>query len=210
MFLNPRMSDEETRLYYRGAYRNKVSGAGGILQSDLINQHKRAVIQVGRCAKFLKGITSCLEIGASAGYLMHELATTRAIRCTGIEPDGRYHSIDPARRYPMYHDISDIPQAHYDLFALSHSLEHLNHPLEYLRNLRDNYSNGNALFLIEVPNYAVYVNTLSPHHPFAYSIKTLDRLFERLGYVQIMNTTHNLELNGAHRFLIAIYGADNG
>ncbi len=211
VFLNPRMSDEETRLYYRGAYRDKVSGAGGILQGDLITQHTRARIQADVCAEHLRGVTACLEIGASAGYLLYELATRYHIQGIGVEPDERYHSLDPARKFVMYRDISEVEHAPiFDLFALSHSLEHLNHPLEYIRNLVENYGQPGAKFLIEVPNLAVYVNTLSVHHPFAFNQASLDALFHRIGYRRLMHYTHNLERNNNAMFLLAMYGVDDG
>lgn len=205
-FLNPRMTDESTTAYYKGIYRNEVSGLNGFNTIDLDNQRKRAAIQVEACRPYLKGVETCIEIGCSAGYLMEAL-TESGIDCTGVESDQRYHAIEPAKRFSVYADLEQAPRRRYDLAALSHVLEHLNHPLEYLRNLVDGY--GVGMVLVEVPNLAIVTDTVMKQHPFGFTEKTLDGLFARLDLTPVFKTTHNLgrPVIGplAQKYILAVY-----
>lgn len=177
IFLNPRLSDEQTKTYYQGLYRNAL---GLMCNADLDTQKARAGRQVEVMRPYLKGCKTALEIGASAGYLLAELGRLR-IGAVGIEPDTRYHMAEPARNYPMFADIADCPEDPFDLICMSHSLEHLNHPQEYVRHLIDHYSHPWTRFLIEVPNGGQSHRAFLVHHPIVFTEKTLEGLFARQG-----------------------------
>lgn len=189
LFLNPRMTDEQTTLYYSGTYRDLTEGTGsGISNSNLYTQCKRAETQYRAMFPYLQEIGSHLELGCSAGYLLDEV---KAKKSMGVEPDTRYHALPIASLYPMASDLALVPPMQYDLISMSHVLEHFNHPLQVLQNLVFNYAGPNTKFLIEVPNseYQV-VATLS--HPMSFSLVTLSRLFERVGYKPMAVTYHGM------------------
>lgn len=205
-FLNPRMTDEQTVKYYSGLYRDTINqNEDGINPVDLQNQHDRAMVQVNTIKEHLKGLKSNLEIGSSAGYLLDRLHMECDFEyCVGVEPDTRYHRLEPGCNYRMYQDIDEVPKQQFDLITMSHSLEHMNHPLEYMRNIIDNYTHDGSLIMIEVPNTDYYM-CYGLAHPMNFNQETLNGLFIRLACMPVGNYVHGLGTVPVRRFLIGLY-----
>ena len=205
-FLNPRMSDEQTVKYYSGLYRDTISeNENGIYLVDLQNQHDRALVQVNTIKQHLIGMHSNLEIGSSAGYLLDRLHHECGFEyCVGIEPDVRYHQLEPACNYRIYQDINEVPHQQFDLVTMSHSLEHMNHPLEYMQNIIDNYTHDGSLIMIEVPNIDYYT-CYGLAHPINFNQESLNGLFIRLGCMPVGNYAHGLGTAPVRKFLIGLY-----
>ena len=205
-FLNPRMTDEQTIQYYSGLYRDTIlENENGINQNDLKNQHARAIVQVNTIKQHLTGLHSNLEIGSSAGYLLDRLHIECDFEyCVGVEPDVRYHSLEPACNYRIYQDINEVPHQQFDLVTMSHSLEHINHPLEYMQNIIDNYTHDSSLIMIEVPNMDYYM-CYGLAHPINFTQETLNGLFLRMGCIPIGNYVHGLGTSNTRKFLIGLY-----
>jgi 2-polyprenyl-3-methyl-5-hydroxy-6-metoxy-1,4-benzoquinol methylase len=201
-FLNPRMTDERTRDYYQGEYRDKVRQ--GFSDTDLRRQRDRALIHASTIKKLGISGSSVLEIGSSAGYLLYTLHASGFDDCQGIEPDERYRAIEPACNYPMFDDISVVPPQAFDLVVMSHSLEHINTPLDYLRNLIDRYTHNGTYFLIEVPNIDANPNYWI-HHPINFNAHSLNGLFERLGCRQVASFTHGMSIIDPRSYLVGVY-----
>lgn len=202
MFLNPRMTDEQTTAYYSGMYRDITEGAdnGGVTQGNLHTQCKRAELQYKIMGRWLEDVKSHLEIGCSAGYFLDEV---KALDAIGVEPDSRYHTLPIARMYPMVKDISDVEPRAFDLISASHVVEHFNHPLQYLSNLVEHYTDGNTKILVEVPNTDFQaVATLS--HPMAFGVMSLGKLFERVDYRPISIQYHGMG-QPFPKYLLALY-----
>ena len=201
-FLNPRMTEERTSEYYQGEYRDKIGMVFN--KTDLARQRDRALLHGAVLKRF--GVTgkSVLEVGSSIGYLLHVLHASGFTDCKGIEPDERYRAAEPACNYPMFDDISDVPPQAFDLVVMSHSLEHINTPLDYLRNLIDRYTHNETYFLIEVPNIDINPNYWI-HHPINFNEHSLNGLFERLGCEHIGNFTHGLNIIDPRSYLVGVY-----
>lgn len=206
VFLNPRMDDASAREYYQGAYRDQVSadGTNGIDPTDLQRQRERAHNQIHHCWDYIEHARTMLEIGCSAGYLMDKLNINFDTACIGVEPDVRYHQVDPACNFRLYRDISEVPLRQFDLIAMSHSLEHMQHPLEYLRELGA-YCHAKTRLLIEVPNYELTPLTLNDHHPYAFTADTLNGLLARVGFVPLLFVKHGLKWPPP-LYLLGVYG----
>jgi len=207
VFLNPRMDDASAAAFYLGAYRDKVSAkdTNGVDPVDLERQRDRAHNQIHACWDLLEGSRTMLEIGCSAGNLMDKMNINFDTECVGVEPDIRYHAVDPACNYKLYRDTAEVPPRQFDLIAMSHSLEHMQHPLQFLEALRDGYTGPRSRFLVEVPNYEMTPLTLNDNHPFAFSETTLNGLFSRLGYKPLLFVKHGLKWPPA-LYLLGIYG----
>jgi hypothetical protein len=206
IFLNPRMTDEQTEAFYKGPYRDAVDTADkvdGISPANLKTQEERAKLQVEILGKHFYGCQTNLEIGCSAGYLMNELSKID-ILSEGVEPDERYHQLSPARHFPFRSEISKVGAYHFDLITMSHSLEHLNHPLEYMRNLIDNYAHANTKIMVEVPNVDQYPAFGLPH-PFAYNLRTLVLLFDRLNFNCAAAYYHGMNGPDLQKYLLAMF-----
>lgn len=193
-FVNPRMTDEEVSAYYQGAYWNAMSKNNeGLSMNNLVRHRDRARTQVITLADWLKDLHTVLEIGSSAGYLLDYLHSSYEMDTMGVEPDTRHHAVAPAKYHKLVTDVSLLPARRFDLIALSHSLEHLNHPLEFMRDLTAKHAHPGTRIMIEVPNLDHgHPTTLSDRHPFGFNVKTLTQLMGRIGYKPMVTTFHGL------------------
>jgi hypothetical protein len=203
IFLNPRMTDEQTESYYRGDYRDIMGGMEQINVTDLERQAKRSAFQIRETHELIGNCETALEIGCSAGYLMAGLAE-QGMQVIGIEPDERYHRIEPASRFTVYAGLGDLYPYPFDLIAMSHVLEHINRPVEYMRHLLKHYTDPNALIMVEVPNIEIMPHFSLIHHPVSYTADTLRALFHRLGCDSLMVKKHDLGRAG-DMYLLGIF-----
>ncbi len=201
LFLNPRMSDEQTARYYQGAYRD-ITNQGSYLV-DIEREKLRAEVQVKLIRPYLSEVRSNLEIGSSSGMLMDALSRA-GISSVGIEPEKRYRELDPSVKFETYSDISEVRPQAFDLISASHTIEHLNHPVEYFYNLVRNFSHERTLIMVEIPNTAEYP-LYRIHHPFAFTEKTLDGVFARLGLKPIEHFYHGLYRSSPNAYLLVLY-----
>ena len=206
VFLNPRMDDATAQAYYMGEYRDRVNQNNIYDARDAQRQRDRAHNQLHACWEYIDTARTALEIGCSLGYLMDLISVQFDTECVGVEPDTRYHEADPARKLKLYRQVWDIPRLQFDLVMMSHSLEHMQHPLEFIHAMRDMYMGEGSRFLIEVPNFGLTPGTLHDHHPYAFTEKTLNGLFERIGYKPLMMVRHGLNFSPLPFYLLAVYG----
>ena len=202
-FLNPRFTDEYTKTYYQGLYRNV--GAGGLSSGEMRLQFLRAHLQKDVIKETVPAGTSALEIGSSLGCMLNELEKLDYTCLVGVEPDERYHKYFPANKFTCYTDISEVPKQPFDLIVMSHSLEHLNQPLDFMRSVIENYTHPDTHFFIEVPNIAYEEPLYMPHHPINFDQKTLNGLFERLGCQVVYNSWLTMNDIPGQPFVVGVY-----
>jgi len=207
-FVNPRMTDDEATVFYQGEYWNRMSATGNNVRDNIntVRHRERARIQALELHKWFIGLHTMLEIGSATGFLLDQLAQSYDMECIGVEPDLRYHQVEPAKRYKLYPKIEDIPPVTFDLIAMSHSLEHLNRPREFMEDLIEHHTHPSTRFMIEVPNLDVIVNTLTNQHPFAFTETTLNNLMARLGFIPLRMVKHGLG-NAKPSYLLGMYGS---
>ena len=202
-FLNPRLTDEFTNNYYQGTYRNERNG--GLSSEDMRRQFLRAHLQKDVIQEMVPAGTSVLEIGSSLGCLLNELHKLGYTDCIGVEPDERYHKYFPANNFTCFSDISQVPKQPFDLIAMSHSLEHLNHPLTFMRSVIENYTHQDTHFFIEVPNINYERPLYLPHHPLNFNQKTLNGLFERLGCEVVYSSWLTMNDIPGQPYVVGVY-----
>lgn len=214
LFLNPRMSDEATKRYYAGMYRDGLNdNIKDFMLKDTVLQQKRAAAQM----PFIKeikdnlnlsphGLFSALDIGCSLGYLLEGLSSIGGC-CNGVEPDIRYHQYLPANKFPMYASIDNLPHdADWDLITFSHSLEHLNHPREFLADLLAKHAHQDTIVMIDVPNTETNRGSFRIHHPMAFTPFTLTGLFEMIGWRLLKMCYYGLDHEGPEKkYMIGFY-----
>jgi hypothetical protein len=206
VFLNPRMDDASAAEYYQGAYRDQVNSTNVEDEVDHQRQRDRAHLHVFSCWDYIEHSRTMLEIGCSMGYLMDKLNVQFDTECIGVEPDNRYHTIEPACNFKLYRDAREVPPREFDLIAMSHSLEHMQHPREFLKELTICNAHQGTRILIEVPNYEFTPGTLNDHHPFAFTETTLNGLLARVGYKPLMFVKHGLTFSRDPYYLLGVYG----
>jgi SAM-dependent methyltransferase len=199
-FGNPRLSDSAQVEYYAGAYRDGMNN----WLPDVQRQRERARFQYARVESHLQDVRTMLEIGCSLGFLMDQFNIYQDTECVGIEPELRNHNFDPARDYKYYADISELPPRKFDLIAMSHSLEHMNHPRQYLQSLALYYAHENTRFMIEVPNIDALPTTITLNHPMGFTKDTLNNLMARIGFIPVYFKKHALGTDKEF-YLLGVY-----
>jgi hypothetical protein len=201
-FLNPRMSEAQTAIYYQGEYRDTVGN--DISGDDSIRQFARASYQKIIVKASVRAGNSALEIGSSMGCMLNVLSELGFTDCVGVEPDERYHVVRPANRFTNYTDISKVPQQAFDLIVMSHSLEHINQPLDYMSHLLTHYAHKGTQIFIEVPDTDVS-QLYRIEHPINFTLDTLNGLFARLGCNLITNVQHGMGYMSKKYYLVGVY-----
>jgi SAM-dependent methyltransferase len=131
-----------------------------------------------------------LEIGSSTGEMLKE--ATQWFDATGIEPDERLCRIAQSRGLNCLHSTladAQFPDAHFDIAASYHVIEHVPSPRAELRELRRIIRPGGWL-VMETPNIAnLWYKLLGarwrqfiPDHIYFFTPQTLTRLCEENGF----------------------------
>ncbi len=146
VFQNPRMSDEELdKFYTTDQYRNLVTMDQSIIDADeenRANYHLEKINSLG--IKF----NSVLDIGCGRGTLLQKITDKHGYQADGVEPQ---------KGYPLYHGtiysrLGDVPlKPKYDLIVMSHVLEHVSSPVDFLAISKDVMKDDGHI-LIEVPS----------------------------------------------------------
>lgn len=182
-FLNPRMTDHSTVEYYSGAYRRITlqDDDPQVVRRDRDAQERRAKIQTQLLEKHISKPKSALEIGCSAGYLLDAVHGLGVKKPVGVDPDMTFREVEPASKHAVYNDIHDIKPRPFDLILLSHSLEHFNHPLEFMSLLVNDYAKDGTTIMVEVPNTEANSSAMQIHHPICFTAASLVGMMERAG-----------------------------
>ena len=204
LFLNPRMTDEQTVKYYAGMYRDGLTdNIPNFMERDTFLQQSRAAAQLPFIKAIDRHFVTHLDIGCSLGYTLDAVGVIGE----GVEPDTRYHSYYPACKFRMYGDVIRIPRGqNYDLITLSHSLEHLNRPREFLVDLLAKHAHAETIVMVDVPNTETHRGAFRIHHPYAFTPFTLTGLFERIGWRLVKMDFYGLAQEGPERkYMLAFF-----
>jgi SAM-dependent methyltransferase len=123
------------------------------------------------------GLTS-LDVGCGSGKLM-ELMKAMGWTTYGLDPRiqdlNTYHSVDDL--------LAHEPGKKFDLITMSHVLEHVPNPVEWLAEFKPLLAEGGQIF-IEVPSIVWNANGLfSLHHCGAYTMFALQDVAEKAGFM---------------------------
>jgi SAM-dependent methyltransferase len=192
VFQSPRISDEALSGFYESGYRELVQGEEGPSEKDLRIQAGRARNLVEFSRSKVEGITTHLDIGSSGGALM--LAFRNALECevVGVEPGRAYRTFSQERGLQIVADLNDLDEGWkhgFDLVTMSHVLEHVPDPVDYLRHIRLEWLSPRGYLLIEVPNIFGH-QAMEFSHLTAFSAASLRRLLERSSFELLALDVH--------------------
>lgn len=156
------------------------------------NERQRFYHVVGDLEKrnYLTG--RVLDIGCNAGYAL-DVFQERGWEVTGIEPNQSTAKFARERLgATIYSDISLIPKGEtFDVILLSHVLEHIREPNEFLRGAATHLK-PQGVFYIQVPNYGsktvryvlkgTWSGFLPAQHVWYFNFKTLAAFMSRHGF----------------------------
>jgi SAM-dependent methyltransferase len=184
IFQSPRMDQASLNRFYLDQYRKIVQDSEGPTDKDLCVQagRSRALLQ------FVRGevgtIRRHLDIGCSAGSLLLRFHATFDCESVGIEPGDAYRQYTSKHDLHVYRDLESLEsqgESPFDLVSMSHVLEHLPNPLEYLNHLRERWITPEGWILIEVPNLFGH-QSFELAHLYAYTSTTLKAMLNQTGF----------------------------
>jgi hypothetical protein len=192
VFQSPRISDETLSGFYETEYREMVQGEEGPSEKDLRIQAGRARNLIDFSRSKVGEIETHLDIGSSAGALMLAFRHEYGCEVVGVEPGRAYRTYSRERGLHVEADLDDLTDGlknNFDLITMSHVLEHVPEPVDYLRQIRQEWLSLRGYLLIEVPNLFGH-HALEFSHLTAFYAMSLRRLLERSGFELLTIQVH--------------------
>ncbi len=184
VFQSPRMTEEEAAVFYAAEYRRLYQGTDAPVIKDLLVQRARAQALTDFLKKYIDEIHRFLDVGASAGELLLYVRKEYGAEVVGVEPGEAYRNHASQYRLKMYPSLDALlhdEQEPFTVVALSHVLEHLPDPVNYLSHLRKTVLHQNGWLLVEVPNLYGH-QSFEVAHNFSFSPHTLRQTLYAAGY----------------------------
>ena len=194
VYQTPRMTLTESQAFYEAEYRLLYQGQEGPNPKDLAVQTGRAKVTLGFINQQVKSCTRILDIGCSTGIWLLKLREYYQAQAIGIEPGNTYRQYAQSTGLEVYASLEELQNAGlpaFDMISMMHVLEHLPHPVEYLRDLREKYLSRRGWLLLEVPNLYAH-DCFETAHLIAFSGHTLIQVVEQAGYHVVRLRAHGL------------------
>lgn len=195
VFMSPRFEGSDLERFYQAEYRRLYSGSEQPTRSQMAQQQTRADHLAQLLDQHVGEVTEHLDIGASAGKLMQSvLSKNGRVHSVGIEPSEKHRAHCRREGLSVYASIQHLLREEADRFqvvTLSHVLEHIPDPVDYLRALRTKVLRPHGHLLIEVPNLYGHVS-YEIAHLYCFSPKTLADICGRAGFRVTFQKIHSV------------------
>lgn len=202
VFQNPLPTQEHIQtLYSKGYSSQKNPETFLVTEKFLKEKNYRAWDQFQWIEKiiskdFIESKGKVLEIGSSAGLLLHRFQT-KGWQAEGVEPSKPFadYAFEQygIKVHRSFFEETKLPTSEYDFIILSHMLEHVSDPISVLKKVK-NYLKPTGFVYIEVPNIkGIWKNLddqLQITHLFIPSINVMKRLSYEAGLEVIKIEEH--------------------
>ncbi len=192
VYQSPQLSETEQKAFYEEEYRQVYQGSAGPNAKDLSIQKARA----DSLLEFMRsnGIKPRrhLDIGCSAGLLLQKFQEAFQDQPTGIEPGNAYREHARSLGLGIFQSLEELNASQpeqFDFISMAHVLEHIPQPVEYLKDLKDQWLSADGWLLIEVPNLYGH-DCFEIAHSISYSPHTLDQVLQQAGYETVVSQVH--------------------
>jgi SAM-dependent methyltransferase len=192
VYQSPRMTVVEMGAYYQAEYRRTYQGAEGPVTRDLAVQAARAKSLFGFIKPHVASMERCLDIGCSAGLILQHFQEHYGSQAVGIEPGDAYRAYTRDLGITVYSSLEELEKAGekcFNMVSMSHVLEHLPNPVDYLTHLREKLLVPEGWLLIEVPNLYAH-ESFEIAHLLSFSPHTLRELLQRSGFTLVKIEKH--------------------
>ncbi len=193
VFQSPRLSKAEADEFHRTQYRRiHQVGNASIDPREIAIQRARADCMLALFSKTVAHVSSHLDIGCSAGLLMQAFAKAYSCKTTGLELDNLYRSYALQQGLQVFETLEALPQpGRFDVISMSHVLEHIPEPVEFLKRLRQDFLEPAGWLFLEVPNLYAH-DCFEPGHLISFSSHTLAQVLQQAGFRVIRSVHHGL------------------
>ena len=199
----------EEKEFYRNNYRFVYANEKA---EDLWNEsYPEAEKRVSRFASMYSGNAHLLEIGCASGFFL-DAVKDKVATVTGIELTKEYVQYVRERGIDVRESLDEIPDNTYDLIFMFHVLEHIDDPINFLKEVKKKLSQKGKL-IIEVPNVddvLVSVYKIKDHldfyweiaHNYYFSRKTLGKVLGSAGYRYEILPLQRYDLSNHMRWML--------
>jgi len=180
--------------FYEETYRKIYQSSEEPTVKDLRQQRLRAEHLVS----FLRANRAdhprrALDIGASSGLLLEAFREAFKTEVVGVEPGKAYRQLAESKGIRMFDTLESLRQAdaeRFSLVSLIHVLEHLEGPVETLRQIRADLLHPEGWLLVEVPNFYAH-DSYELAHLSCFTKSSLTEAIKKAGF-----KVFNLEAHG--------------
>jgi 2-polyprenyl-3-methyl-5-hydroxy-6-metoxy-1,4-benzoquinol methylase len=189
VFLYPRMTVAAEKEFYENTYRSvyDIQNAEELWEDSIPEARKR----VRRFANLFSKDSRLLEIGCASGFFLHEVKDS-VKTVTGVELTNEHINFALNKGLKVMNSLDKVPDNSYDLIFMFHVLEHVNDPIQFLKEVKKKLCERGKI-IVEVPNVddvLVSVYKIKNHldfyweiaHNYYFSRITLQKVLENAGY----------------------------
>ena len=209
VFLYPRMTPEMEKEFYEKTYRYNydIQTAEDLWQASLPEAKKRVL----RFNELYGKDSRLLEIGCASGYFLFEVKDyVKSV--TGIELTKEYVKYAKSKGLNVKDSLNEVPDNSCDLIFMFHVLEHIDDPINFLKEVKKKLSQNGKL-IIEVPNVddvLVSVYKIKNHldfyweiaHNYYFSKMSLGKVLESSGYRYEIFPLQRYDLSNHMRWML--------
>lgn len=131
-----------------------------------------------------------LDIGCDYGHFL-DVARRNGYKITGVEPSENARNFCSQIGIESYPDINQLPINTYDVITLWHCLEHIEFPVQFLRQIAEQCCSDKTIVCIRVPNYSSLPSKIfkskwiwfqPKQHHLHFTTKSLQNALELAGF----------------------------
>lgn len=183
VYQSPQMNDRELAEYYANDYWShqgqdrEPDAEQTALQSARARHLTSLVPEDVRVNRFL-------DIGCAGGFVLREAHRRFAAEVVGVElsdPFRQHCQAQGLRVYATTEELLAAGEQRFDCISMSHVLEHIRRPVEFLVRLREQLLHPEGKLLLEVPNLYAH-RSFEPAHPICFTAKTLTATLAAAGF----------------------------
>ncbi|MCX5636889.1 MAG: class I SAM-dependent methyltransferase [Planctomycetota bacterium] len=124
------------------------------------------------------------DYGCGMGQAFAKLPNAR-----GWDISGEARQACRNRQLEVYDSIEDVPRKSWDIVFCRHALEHIEHPIDAIRTMRELIAENGELYLI-LPKERHYYGSMKPdinQHLYCWNFRAVNNLLHRTGFEPYAN-----------------------
>lgn len=189
IYISPRWSEKTYGEFYKHDYRILMGEGREKLEIVTVAERIHGAKILDFCHLFVNKGDSVLDIGSSAGGVLHIFKKFKNCRVLGIEPD-----LDRAKFCQNYYGIavksglfedSIFKKNQFDLVIMTQTMNHLMNPISSIKKIHSILKPEGKVFL-EVQNFAetikMFVNPTQVDHTYNFTPETLMLMLKKVGF----------------------------